>query len=78
MLLELLVNSILHIQIIGRPISELNVQIHLFITFTEVAERVLDSCVVRNPAEANPKSQTFEVAFDYSFVEDGVKTAEIR
>ena len=46
-------------------------QLHnVFITFTEIAERVLDSCVIRNPEESNPKSADFEVVFDYSFVED--------
>ena len=46
-------------------------QLHnVFITFAEIAERVLDSCVVRNPEESNPKSADFEVVFDYSFVED--------
>ena len=42
----------------------------MLIIYAEIAERVLDSCVVQNPKKSNPKSPNFEVIFDYSFVED--------
>ena len=50
--------------------QDVDMLIHLTITFADVAKQVLDRCVVSNPETRDPKNIDFEVVLDYSFVED--------
>ena len=58
-----IVNKYFHYQ-------DVDMLIHLSITFADVAKQVLDCCVVSNPETRDPKNIDFEVVLDYSFVED--------